>query len=223
MSEVIDNFFQKINGSYFGFIGILLSGLSMTIAILLYFVEDSSFFITSNFISDLSIGPNGADLFFAISLILMGLFFASFFLFVARYLQKLDGNSTFTWIGFGFFLIYSFSSIIITVFPLDSTNQSVYDTHIIIAVFLFAGASLGMIFFGIVEYQTGKIPNIFALNSFIVAIFAGLFAILLPLGNFTDLYTYDIVIYLIEWITFGFFIIWLILHAYCILKVKPID
>ncbi len=60
------NLFDKLPAPYFGFIGYSILSSSIFIALILYNIEDPSFNIFHNWISHLSVGPNGSNVFFFI-------------------------------------------------------------------------------------------------------------------------------------------------------------
>ena len=90
--ERIDSFYQKCDGSYYVFIGTGISLISKLIAVLLFLQIDPTFNIFSNYISDLGDGPNNSDIVYNIGVMLSGIFYCFFFLYLMRYLQKKDGD-----------------------------------------------------------------------------------------------------------------------------------
>ena len=57
--EKLDKFYERINGSFFGIIAFLISGISIIFAQILYIEVDPSFNMSTNFISDLGVSCNG--------------------------------------------------------------------------------------------------------------------------------------------------------------------
>ena len=81
--EKLDRFYEKINGSYFGIIGFIISFVSVLTAQMLYMAVDPSFSGTTNFISDLGAGPNGSDIVFNTGMILYGSFNIPFYTYLS--------------------------------------------------------------------------------------------------------------------------------------------
>lgn len=70
-------FFNKIPGYYFGLLTVFFGGISIILSYILYTSADNSFSIFTHYISDLGIGPNGANLIFGLGLPIMS--FMAFF------------------------------------------------------------------------------------------------------------------------------------------------
>ena len=214
----VDSFFKKIPGYYFGILTLCVGIMGSGVAIGLYLLEDSSFSIFNNFISDLSIGPNNADLAFLAFMILMPISIVPFFLFLTRFLQSLGANRTISWLAFGISVIYSISQIITGFFPLDPTNQTSYDTHLIVAEFLFVSVGIGMLLYSYLEFSIENIPKYLPITAGLSGILALAFSTFLYLGSYTTLFDYNVVTYLSEWSAFGVFFIWLFLQSYYLNK-----
>ena len=97
----IETFFDKIPGYFFGFLTLAVGLLGAGLAIFLYILDDPSYSILTNFISDLSVGPNGSDLVFFWFVLIMGIVVFPFYLYSTKYLQKLGANTTISLIAFG--------------------------------------------------------------------------------------------------------------------------
>ncbi|TXT67326.1 MAG: membrane protein of unknown function [Promethearchaeota archaeon] len=72
--------FKKIPAPYFGLIGYGSLGIFIAVALILYIVEDPTFSIFEKWISNLSIGPNGSNIFF-----FLGMTIASPFMLLFHY------------------------------------------------------------------------------------------------------------------------------------------
>ena len=132
----LDSFYEKVNGSYFGIIGFIISFVSVLIAQRLYMAVDPSFSGTTNFISDLGAGPNGSDIVFNTGMILYGIFLLPFYTYIGWYLsQRMDDNSL--RIGMLAGVIGSIGQILAGVFPFDPDDNFSYNMHIIAAGILF--------------------------------------------------------------------------------------
>jgi len=72
--------FKKIPAPYFGVIGYSIFGFFISFALILYIFEDPTFSIFQNWISQLSVGPNGSNIFF-----FLGISIASPFMLLFHY------------------------------------------------------------------------------------------------------------------------------------------
>jgi len=70
-------FFNKIPGYYFGLLTVFFGGISIILSYILFKSANNSYSIFTNYISDLGVGPNGANLIFGLGLPIMS--FMSFF------------------------------------------------------------------------------------------------------------------------------------------------
>lgn len=216
--EKLDKFYNKVNGSYFGIIAFLISTISVTIAQMLYMEIDPKFGITSNFISDLGVGPNGPDIVFNIGMILFGFFLIPFFSYVGWYLQKSDRNTPLKG-GILAGLLSSIGQILLGIFPFDPNNKFSYNMHILAGGIFFYGLLIMLLIYGTSEYRNQEIPNSLAILSFIWAILYGAFitsAIIQSLASI-PFQTYT---YVLEWIGAWVGGIWIIAHIYYTLKHK---
>jgi hypothetical membrane protein len=84
--NLIDKFYQKVNGCYFAFVGVGTSLLTIFIAYLLYIQVDPTFNILDNFISDLGDGPNYSNVAFSVGVILGSCISLFFYLFLTDFL-----------------------------------------------------------------------------------------------------------------------------------------
>jgi len=216
--EKLDRFYEKINGSYFGIIGFIISFVSVLIAQMLYMAVDPSFSVTTNFISDLGAGPNGSDIVFNTGMILYGIFTLPFYTYLGWYLsQKRDDNSL--RIGMIAGIIGSIGQILAGVFPFDPNNNFSYNMHIIAAGILFYAVLIMLLIYGISEYRNPNIPKVLSILAFISAILYGTFitsAIIQYLIS-TPFQTYT---YVTEWIGSWMMSVWVIAHIYYTLKNK---
>ena len=216
--EKLDRFYEKINGSYFGIIGFIISFISVLIAQMLYMAVDPSFSVTTNFISDLGAGPNGSDIVFNTGMILYGIFNIPFYTYLGWYLsQKRDDNSL--RIGMIAGIIGSIGQILAGVFPFDPNNNFSYNMHIIAAGILFYAVLIMLLIYGISEYRNPNIPKVLSILAFISAILYGTFitsAIIQYLIS-TPFQTYT---YVTEWIGSWMMSVWVIAHIYYTLKNK---
>ena len=215
--EKLDRFYEKINGSYFGIAAFVISGIFLTISQMLYIAEDPSFSITTNFISDLGAGPNGADIAFSIGVIISGVFYIPFYIFLGRYLQKKDNNLNLLIKGMYGGLVSCIGFILVGVFPLDPDNKLLYNLHIIAAGLYFYGLLIMLIIYGISEIKIATLPNILGIFAIISAILLGVFitSLIFQYLTSTPFQTYT---YIIEWIGSWIMSVWIIANIYYTLK-----
>ena len=209
--EQIDKFFERINGNYFGVMALVISIISIIVARTLYITVDPTYSMTSNFISDLGVGPNGSDLVFKIGMILTGIFQMPYYLYITLYLQKKDKNKNLLWIGLIMGFISALGLILVGVFPLDPTNSFVYNMHIIAAGLFFGGASITLFIYGFSEILNPEIPKLIAIISFISVILFGTFITVLIIQTYTSI-PYQVFTYVVEWIGGFGYIMWTIVH-----------
>lgn len=216
--EKLDKVFEKFNGSYFGIIAFFISMVSITMALSLYLEVDSSFGITTNFVSDLGTGPNGSNIVFNIGMIFTGTFLIFFYLYLGKFLKKLDDSNSIN-VGMIAGLIGSIGEILIALFPLDSNNVFLYNMHILGAGLLFYGILIMLLIYGTSEYRSSEIPNLLAIISYISAILFGVFITLVIVQYLTSI-SFHMCTYIIEWIGLWIMGIWIIVHVHFTLKNK---
>ena len=217
--EKLDKFYKKINGNYFGLISVFVAAISITVAQLLYIAVDPTFSITTNFISDLGTGPNNSDVVFNIGMILTGIFFIPYFIYLGWYLQKKDKKMNLLIKGMIAGLIASIGLILVGFFPLDPENLYSYNMHIIAAGILFYGLLIMLLIYGISEYINPEIPNLLSILSFIAAILFGAF-ITIVIIQYSSATPFEAYTYIIEWIGLWATGVWAIAHIYYTLKNK---
>lgn len=118
-------FYRKCPGYLFGIFGVFLGGGSILIAFLLYLSADSSYSISTHYISDLGIGPNGANLCFAIGLPLYGSIIFFYHLYEIHKSSNLKNNKILLipiWFGL---ISYSMGGILAGLFPVNLLMHSV--------------------------------------------------------------------------------------------------
>jgi len=131
--EKIDTLYKRIKGSYLIFLGICLSILFNTIAIILYRQVDPTFNMFSNFLSDLGDGPNNSNIVFNSGMIISGIFGIFIFFYLMRFLQDKKGNSRLIFSAFIMGFIASIGAIMVGIF----TVKTAPIMHVIGAAFSF--------------------------------------------------------------------------------------
>jgi hypothetical membrane protein len=213
--ERIDSFYQKCDGSYYVFIGTGISLISKLIAVLLFLQIDPTFNIFSNYISDLGDGPNNSDIVYNIGVMLSGIFYCFFFLYLMRYLQKRGGNLKLTIVSFFAGFIASIGAILVGIFTADNAPQ----LHRLAANFSFFGNFFALIFFGLSEYYITDIPKKLSILGFIFAPLSFLFLSFYFLLSINPNFSRELTVF-IEWIAFFANTTWLIAQGIYTLKSK---
>lgn len=188
------------------------------LAIVLYITVDPSFSIFNNFISDLSIGPNGSNIIFILFNLGMAISVQPFFLYLSRYLISQGADDDLAIITYGASILFSISQILLVFFPLDTSNQSVADIHMVFAVLFFVFVSITMLLYAYLEFTLDVIPKYLPLLALITGILGSTFSFFLFLGTYTEIFDYNIITYLTEWSTFSVFSLWLLLQCIYLYK-----
>ncbi|MFX1445552.1 MAG: DUF998 domain-containing protein [Promethearchaeota archaeon] len=214
--EKLDKIYEKVNGSYFGIIGFIISFFSILIAQILYMEVDPSFSVTTNFISDLGNGPNGSDIVFNTGMILHGIFNIPFYTYLGWYLfQRREDNSL--RIGMIAGIIGSIGQILVGVFPFDPVDNFSFNMHILAAEILFYAILIMLLIYGISEYRNPNIPKVLSILAFISAILYGAFMTIVIL-QFSSSIPFQINTHVIEWLGAWVMSVWVIAHIYYTLK-----
>lgn len=173
--EKIDNFYKKINGSYFGFLGLAVSLICINISQMLFMTVDPTFNMFTNWLSDLGSGAYGYI--YNIGMIISSILFIFFFIYLIRYMQIKGGNKKITSIALIFALISEIGGILIGIFPLEQPGILTWE-HYIAAQIFFQGQIFFWMILGIFEHLNPEIPRILEFISFITAIIYIIFEIL---------------------------------------------
>ena len=160
-SEVI---YIRIPGYIFGIIGLVIQIFSTYLALLLYYTVDPTYSIYKNWISELGVGPNGANIVFC-----MGWILSSGFLFLlndhfTRLLQKKMKNYTMVYPLKLFNIIFSLGIFLVGLFPANLLAH-----HYIGAVIYFYGGFLFFSYYGILALFNKGIPRFHGLIALILS------------------------------------------------------
>jgi len=188
------------------------------LAFFLYFLDDSSFSPFTNFISDMSVGPNSSDLMFFLFMVIMPFMYIPFFLYLTRVLRKQGMSPILTWIVFGGTILLALSQILTALYPLDPENKSMYDTHLVFGQLIFLFLGINMLILAYLEYSQISIPKYSPLLAIGSGILSLLFALFLFLGTYTTMFDYNTITYLTEWAAFSLFFLWLFLKGIYLYK-----
>lgn len=185
------------------------AGLALT----LHWLIDTSFMPWTNYISDLSVGPNGSNIVFIIMMLGMAVALAPFFLFLARELKSrynVHCPATFALITG---IVGCIDTIVMVFFPLDASKPVIYNIHIITGIIIFLCMTCYLGAYGWVFLKKTNFPNILSILACAASLCSFVFAILLALTELFDVLNQSAIIYLIEWAAFGFFAVWQILTS----------
>jgi hypothetical membrane protein len=213
--EKIDILYKRLKGSYFIFLGICLSILFNTIAIILYRQVDPTFTMFSNFFSDLGDGPNNSNIVFNAGMIISGLFGIFIFLYLMRFLQEKKGNSRIILSAFIMGFIASIGTIMVGIF----TVKTAPIMHVIGAAFSFFGNFFALILFAKTEFSISEISKKYSISGFILASFNFIYLIFFFLLYLNIGISKELTI-VTEWLAIFANIIWLFLQGVFTLKEK---
>ena len=156
--DKIDKFYEKINGSFFIFLGLTISVVTIIISVALYTATGASYSIFTHYISDLGAvysAPNNAHVVFTLGMVLQALVQPFTAVFVLFFLRKkgTDRKLTNTW--FACSLLVFIGTIMAGIFPEDTWVR--YHFYGAFLVFFFGMMSHG--FFGFAAITTPTINN----------------------------------------------------------------
>jgi len=172
--EKIEKLYDKFNGSYFFFIGVIISIVTIVISVMLYTLGGASYSIFNNFISDLGAvsAPNNAFIAFNTGLIVNSLVspFGALFL-VAYFKKKNIRQNWMIWLWFSIEIISIIANFLVALFPEDTMS----GPHTAAAINLFFFGMLSNIFYGILIILTNKVAKYHSIPGFILAIISFIF------------------------------------------------
>lgn len=164
----LENFYKKVNGGYFYFIGVATSIVSIVISIVLYTAGGAAYSIFTNYISDLGAlnAPNNAYLAFSAGLIINSAISPFGWLFLVIFFQNKDSRQKKT-IQYWFIanIITTIGSFMVAILPQDL----VLIPHVIAAFAVFIFGMLSYLIFGIIILRTDKIANYHSIPGFFLA------------------------------------------------------
>lgn len=213
--EKIDNFYEKFNGSYFVFIGIVISLLTKLIAVILFMQVDPTFNLFSNYISDLAHGPNNSDIVYKTGVVISTIFYVFFFLYLMRFLEKRGGNQKLALMSLLTGFIASVGAILLVIFTADVE----LEFHRLAATLFFFGNFFVLILFGITEYLIKEIPRKLSLSGFILAPLSYLFLTFYFLLSIYPEFSRELTIFT-QWLAFFAIIAWLVAQGIYTIKTE---
>ncbi|MFX1277068.1 MAG: DUF998 domain-containing protein [Promethearchaeota archaeon] len=174
IDKKIDHFFEevyeKIPGDIFGFIGIILFIISTLTAVILYLNINPNYSIFQNFISDLGVGPNGANIVFNTGWIISSGIILFFHVFEIQKLKKKVNQKKIIKLMALSNVALTLGIFLVGIFP---ENLRIY--HVIAAIFYFLGGLTFFSLYGLISYLNNKVPRSHAFLACIMCIFYLLF------------------------------------------------
>ena len=171
--EKLNKFYKKIHGSYFAFLGALISTVFLIISIVITLLDDPSFSFFTYYISNLGEADCSAHIVFNIGLMITSGFMIFFHFFLYLFLIEMGGDKTRTKLALSFGLLSSIGLFLVGLFPLGP----LWILHRIASITFFVGGLFFCIIYGTIEYKNPKIPNYQAYIGFLIAIIFILFLI----------------------------------------------
>jgi len=172
-----DKLYLKIPGYIFGFIGLMLYIFATYISLILYVIVDPTYSIYHNWISELGIGPNGANITFC-----LGWIFSSGFLFlfnvneIKSLKKKIKKKSRIYPLAL-YNVIFTLGIFLVGLFP-----ANLIVSHVIGASFYFLGGFLFFSNYGIIILFNKQVPK---LNVLVVGFISTCFILFLLSPEFT--------------------------------------
>lgn len=210
--SLINKFNEKVNGAYFGILGILISLISIFLSIFLYLQADPSFSFFTDFISFLGVGPNNSDIVFNIGVIISSPIIMIFYLYLGTFLMsKIEEQKGILSIALVAAVFYGIGNIILAVF----TNDLNLSLHLIGAYIAFGAYFVLGCIFSYVEMNIPEFNRIIAISGFIPCILLVGHIVLLFILYYTDIF--PALPIFIEWIMFFIIMGWVLLQAFYIM------
>lgn len=212
--NVLDKFYQKVNGCYFAFVGAGTSLLTILIAYLLYIQVDPSFTILTHFISDLGDGPNFSNVVFNVGIIIGSCISLFFYIFLTKLLIERGANKVFSILGLIFGLVSFIGGLLVGLFPSAVAPLE----HRIGALLSFSGSFFISIFYSCAELTDREFNKIVAIFGLLIAPFPITFLLTFLFLHYPGINS-TIPIF-IEWISYFTRMAWIITQSLYIFKLQ---
>ncbi|MFX1328290.1 MAG: DUF998 domain-containing protein [Promethearchaeota archaeon] len=187
--EKIESFYNKFNGSYFFFIGVAISIISIIIAIVLYNTGGYTFNILTNYVSDLGAtnAPNNAFIAFNIGLIINGSIspFGTLFL-VLFFKNQSIKQKWIIWLWFLTNIISALATLLVGLFPEDIMLWA----HNFTAFITFASLMFYYLIYGIIVILVDNVSKYHSIPGFILVLVNVIFMISYVFGINESLSTF---------------------------------
>ncbi|TXT58706.1 MAG: membrane protein of unknown function [Promethearchaeota archaeon] len=213
--KILDKLYQKINGSYFGFLGVIISLLSMVISYLIYIQVDTSFSLTTHFISDLGNGPNFSGIVFSIGMVSASILFLLFYIYLTRYLLIQNARKGYVFVAFGAALFSFIGGVFVGLFP-SSIAQILHLTG---GFFVFFGFFWLATFNSLSEYHLPDFNKKVASIGFLLAPFPLIYLALLLIFYIPEIN--EALAIFFEWVAYFIEMVWIFIQAAYMLKISP--
>lgn len=179
---------------------------------------DTSFMPWSNYISDLSVGPNLTPMFYHSMLIGLGILTIFFSIFYRNLLLESGAGKTSTMFILVFVFLCDIALFVMPFFPLDFSQPRIAQIHLIFgfATFITLGGFMVLNWFS--NRKTNLFPKFLNLLSLSGGLVNIIFGILLFLVEITHTLNRNVLIYLIEWIGFFSYAVWLLIAGLLLRK-----
>ena len=123
-------------------------------------------------------------------------------------------------IAFVVFILYSLAQILLAIFPMNALESTTYALHMFFAILLFFFFGVCAFLYTYLEYTIKSFPVYLKLIGLVTALLSLMTSIFIFLGHYTDLYDYNIFVYLLEWGALGSCASWIFLHSFYFYKSK---
>lgn len=209
----LDFLYNKTKGAIWGLSFSIVGVLGLVLALVLTMIS-SDYMFHKNFVSDLSMGPNGANIVFIIWMVLMGITGTIFTLYYTKFIIEIrQANRKLAFTSMSILIVYGLVLIAITAFPLDYSNILIRDIHLALGVALFFTGGLGLIIMSVTELKAKNVPILLPIIGFLAGVPMIIFSIILFLGSFTSVMGYSTTSYILEWIAFMLLFGWYLIHT----------
>jgi len=174
--EKIENFYTRVRGSYFFFIGVAISMTSIIISIALYTAGGAPYGILTNYVSDLGAtnAPNNAFLAFNTGLIINSILSPFGTMFLVLIFQNKDIKQKWIiWFWFTANIISTIATFFVAIFPEDTMLLP----HNFAAFVTFAFLMLYNFTYGVIALLADKIAKYHSIPAFILVLINIIFMI----------------------------------------------
>ncbi|MFW9772839.1 MAG: DUF998 domain-containing protein [Promethearchaeota archaeon] len=173
--QKFDRMYQKVNASYFAFIGLIIFFIGLIPSILMH--PDFSFFVTH--ISHLGTPSNPLHILFNICWFVTAIFIILFFLGFTRYLQKKNISSKGSLITCILGILSAIGIMGMAIFNSDT----IYLAHLMFELLFFVTGILYLFLYTYLELKSSEFPRSQAIFNTLVVIFFLLYLVLLILNR----------------------------------------
>ncbi|MHA1992469.1 MAG: hypothetical protein ACW98A_15975 [Candidatus Hodarchaeales archaeon] len=209
----MDQFYDRFNGAYFGILSIIISLVSVFIAVISYVNIGNTFSFQDTFLSTLGDTPGLTTLIYSGGVVLVNfskLFFALYLYLI--YFRSKNVSKRVSWILFGISIITT-TGFLVHLVPFSVSPA----LHIGGTMVYFLTSVLGFVLVSILELRNMELSNYLAIFGIIVVIFYFSFAFFLfelETGNFQN----RAIAVTVEWLSYFSVLTWVFVHSAYMLK-----